>query len=233
MSKKIFTKIMLMAIFAGSSIWLYQCSSTISKTSSDTAQESEKEAIRKVAKRNEPIKGYIPAAVLLLFFEKEKQSHLVYIRRTQGMNIHSGHMAFPGGKIDPGDDSSFATATREACEEIGVDGDQYTYLGEMGFFDTLISSHDAAAHFAWCPAQPKYKINDFEVAEIVEIPLDVLFEQFQPDLDLADFERMKYLNFRYSRPGCAEVFNLWGLTARITHHFLQGVFELLSLSAER
>ena len=48
MSKNIFTKIMLMAIFAGSSIWLYQCSSTISKTSSDTAQESEKEAIRKV-----------------------------------------------------------------------------------------------------------------------------------------------------------------------------------------
>lgn len=114
-----------------------------------------------------------------------------------------------------------------------MDEEQYTYLGEMGFFDTLISSHDAAAHLAWCPEQPKYEINDSEVAEIVEIPLEVLYEQFQSDLDPADFERMKYLNFQYSRPGSSEVFNLWGLTARITHHFLQGVFELLSMSAER
>ena len=195
--------------------------------------EKIKQVIGNVSKRKEPIKGYIPAAVLLLFFEKEQQSHLVYIRRTHGMNIHSGHMAFPGGKIDPEDSSSFATATRETCEEIGVDEEQYTYLGEMGFFDTLISSHDAAAHLAWCPEQPKYEVNDFEVAEIVEIPLELLYEQFQCDLDPADFERMKYLNFQYSRPGSSEVFNLWGLTARITHHFLQGVFELLSMSAER
>lgn len=58
MSKNIFTKIMLMAIFTGSSVFLYQCgstsqstkpsSSTVSKTSSDTAQEFEEEAIRKV-----------------------------------------------------------------------------------------------------------------------------------------------------------------------------------------
>ena len=195
--------------------------------------EQIKQVIGNVSKRKEPIKGYIPAAVLLLFFEKEQQSHLVYIRRTHGMNIHSGHMAFPGGKIDPEDSSSFATATRETREEIGVDEEQYTYLGEMGFFDTLISSHDAAAHLAWCPEQPKYEVNDFEVAEIVEIPLELLYEQFQCDLDPADFERMKYLNFQYSRPGSSEVFNLWGLTARITHHFLQGVVELLSMSAER
>lgn len=194
--------------------------------------EQIKQVIRNVAKRKEPIKGYIPAAVLMLFFEKEKQSHLVYIRRTQGMNIHSGHMAFPGGKIDPEDRSSFATATREASEEIGVGEDQYTYLGEMGFFDTLISRHDAAGHLAWCPEQPKYKINDFEVAEIVEIPLGVLFEQFQSDLDLTDFERMKYLNFQYSRPGSTEVFNLWGLTARITHHFLGGVYKFLKTKSE-
>ena len=84
-----------------------------------------------------------------------------------------------------------------------------------------------------CSEQPKYKINDFEVAEVVEIPLAILYEQFQSDLDLADFERMKYLNFQYSRPGSSEVFNLWGLTARITHHFLQGVLSLLSKSAER
>ena len=102
--------------------------------------EQIKRVIGNVPKRIEPIKGYIPAAVLVLFFEKKNQSHLVYIRRTQGMNIHSGHMAFPGGKIDPEDDSSFATATREASEEIGVNEEQYTYLGEMGFFDTLISS---------------------------------------------------------------------------------------------
>ncbi|MFQ5675530.1 MAG: NUDIX hydrolase [bacterium] len=188
--------------------------------------EEIKEIIENAPKRTKPFEGYVPAAVLMLFFEKASNTHLVYIRRTHGMNIHSGHMAFPGGKIDPEDGSSKVTATREAFEEIGVGPEQYDYLGDLGFFETIISKHDAAAHVAWCPEQPTYQPSDFEVAEIIEIPLEILLQQFRADLDFANFEEVKYLNFSYSPPGSAEVCNLWGLTARITHHFLAGVYEL-------
>lgn len=186
--------------------------------------------IELVPKRQEIRPGFVPSAVLMIFFDKGNQTHLVYIRRTKGMNLHSGQMAFPGGKIDPEDETSYTTAVREAFEEIGVDVRQYTYLGEMGFFETLISGYDAAVHLAWCPKPQKYNINHDEVAAVVEIPIATLLEQFQPDLDVDNPQEIMYLNFRYQPRINSEVVNLWGLTARITHHFMQGLSEFLRIS---
>ncbi|MFQ5824873.1 MAG: NUDIX hydrolase [bacterium] len=171
----------------------------------------------------------MPSAVLMIFFNKKNQTHLVYIRRTKGMNLHSGQMAFPGGKIDPEDESSYATAVRETFEEIGVDAHLCTYLGKMGFFETLTSGYDAAVHLVWCPEPQKYKINQNEVAEVVEIPVATLLEQFQPDLDFDNPQEIMYLNFRYQLKTTSEVVILWGLTARITHHFMQGLSEFFRI----
>jgi len=135
-------------------------------------------------------------------------------------------MAFPGGKIDPDDESSRAAAVRETIEEVGVSPERYEYVGEMGFFETLTSQHDAAAHVAWAPRPPRFKKNDFEVAEIIEIPVHILYEQFRPDLDWGNQHDVMYLNFQYKPSDSGEVVNLWGLTARVTHHFLQGLWQL-------
>lgn len=168
---------------------------------------------------------------MMLFFNREGQTHLVYTRRTRGMNLHSGQMSFPGGKIEPGDASSYITAARETYEEIGIRADQYSYLGEMGFFETLTSRYDAAAHVGWCPQPPQYKLNTFEVAEVVEFPLKVLGKQFRADLDFDNEREVMYLNFNYKTNDMQQVANLWGLTARITHHFIQGLTDYLRDSA--
>ena len=181
--------------------------------------------LKLVPKREEMIAGYIPSAILMLFFNRDEQTNLVYIRRTKGMRIHSGHMAFPGGKVDAVDESSYATAVRETYEEIGVDERQYTHLGDMGLFETLTSAYDAVAHLACCHKPPVYKKNDNEVQEIIEIPLEILFEQFRPDLDYQNRDELMYLNFRYQPPSSTKAANRWGLTARITHHFLQGLAQ--------
>ena len=185
-----------------------------------------KQVVTQVPKRKEAKRGYVSSAVLMLFFNRGDETYLVYIRRTKGMKLHSGHMAFPGGKIDPEDTSSFVTAARETFEEIGVKTDSYDYLGEMGFFETLTSNYDAAAHVAWSPREPVYSINPVEVAEIVEFPLRELQRQFQTDLDLSHDTDIYYLNFHY-QPDHQETANLWGLTARITHHFLSGLNRCL------
>lgn len=190
--------------------------------------ENIRQIIEHLPKRQQPIPGYTPAAVLLIFFTKENRTHLVYTRRTQGLKVHSGSMAFPGGKIDRDDHSSRTTAFREAREEIGVDANQLTYLGDLGFFETLTSRYDAAAHAVWSPNPLSYKINPVEVAEVVEIPLAHLLEQFRPDFDFSNHRELMYLNFHYKPAKSGNLANLWGLTARITYHFLHGLQQQLS-----
>ncbi len=177
--------------------------------------------VQSVPKRTIALSDYVPSAILMLFFERDGQTFLVYIRRTKGETLHSGHMAFPGGKIEPGGESSCAAAIREAYEEIDVAGDSYEYIGDMGYFETLDSKFDAAAHVGWCPKPPVYKQNDFEVAEVVEIPAKVLHSQFRPDVNLDNRQDVISLSFKYESLNSNVVY-LWGLTARITHHFFTG-----------
>ena len=189
--------------------------------------EEIKEALSLVPKRTTFIEGHVPSAVLMVFYDRAEQTHLVYIRRTEHMRIHSGNMAFPGGKIDPGDESSYATAQRETHEEIGLAADSYLYLGDMGSFETLTSKFDAVAHLVWSPDVPSYRINHDEVAEVVEIPIDVLVQQYQSDLDFNDDHQVMYLNFTYHPTPSSKSATLWGLTARITHHFLAALLDYL------
>lgn len=48
--------------------------------------------------------------------------HLLFIRRSECEgDPWSGHMAFPGGRVDPVDSSLRAAAERETAEEVGLD----------------------------------------------------------------------------------------------------------------
>ncbi|MFQ5651370.1 MAG: NUDIX hydrolase [bacterium] len=182
-----------------------------------------------VPKRRQMRAGYIPSAILMLFFNRDNRTHLVYIRKTSGPNLHSGQMAFPGGKIDPEDGSSRHAAARETLEEIGVPESCYDYVGEMGFFETLTSRYDAAAHVGWAATPPTYQRSKFEVERIIEIPVGGLYEQLRPHLDFDDYQELVTLNFKFKPSDASEVVNLWGLTARITHHFLQGLHEIYDM----
>lgn len=68
------------------------------------------------------------AAVMMLFYPKNKKTHLVLIIRNSYSGVHSSQIAFPGGKVEHDDESIEYTALRETEEEIGVAMDKITVI---------------------------------------------------------------------------------------------------------
>src|SRR6478736_4863927 len=60
------------------------------------------------------------AAVMMLLYPKNKVTHLALILRNSYPSVHSSQIAFPGGKVEAGDQSLEETALRETHEEIGI-----------------------------------------------------------------------------------------------------------------
>ena len=64
------------------------------------------------------------AAVLMLLYPKQEQTHLVLIERNSYEGVHSAQIAFPGGKFENEDVEYETTALRESEEEIGISREQ-------------------------------------------------------------------------------------------------------------
>jgi 8-oxo-dGTP pyrophosphatase MutT (NUDIX family) len=77
-----------------------------------------------------PEHGGKPSAVLILFAEGPGGPDLLLIQRSQGLRLHAGQPAFPGGSIDAGE-GPVAAALREAAEEVGVDPDGVEVVGTL------------------------------------------------------------------------------------------------------
>ena len=68
-----------------------------------------------------PAAGGRASAVLVLFGDGPRGPDLLLIQRSEGLRLHAGQPAFPGGAVDAGDDGPVAAALREAAEEVGLD----------------------------------------------------------------------------------------------------------------
>ncbi len=78
------------------------------------------------------------AAVLAPLFEDEQGVvRVILTKRPDSMPTHAGHIAFPGGRPDPGDSGPVDTALREAHEEVGIEPDKVEILGYLPAIDTV------------------------------------------------------------------------------------------------
>lgn len=73
--------------------------------------------------------GTARAAVLAALYPDGDDLRLILTKRPYSMPTHAGHLAFPGGRPDPGDEGPVATALREAHEEVGLDPGEVEVLG--------------------------------------------------------------------------------------------------------
>jgi 8-oxo-dGTP pyrophosphatase MutT (NUDIX family) len=72
-----------------------------------------------------------PAAVLIPILARPEGATVLLTRRAASLREHSGQIAFPGGRIDAGDDGPQGAALREAYEEIGLEAQHIEPLGYL------------------------------------------------------------------------------------------------------
>ncbi len=68
-----------------------------------------------------PDTGGRPSAVLVLFGDGPDGPDLLFIQRSEGLRLHAGQPAFPGGAVEDEDGGPVGAALREAAEEVGLD----------------------------------------------------------------------------------------------------------------
>ena len=109
-----------------------------------------------------------PAAVLIAVTDRPEPGVILTVRR-EHMRTHAGQVAFPGGRVDPGEDSVTA-ALREAWEELGLDPGAAEIVGAIDPYRTVTGYVVTPVLAVVQPDQP-LSPHEHEVADWFEAPL--------------------------------------------------------------
>jgi len=115
------------------------------------------------------------AAVLIPLLLKDDGLWVLLTQRTNHLHDHAGQISFPGGRMDPDDQSPNETALRESEEEIGLDRKRVEIIGHLPQYLT-VSGYSVTPVVGLVQAQAEYVLDEFEVADIFEVPLSFLLD---------------------------------------------------------
>lgn len=111
------------------------------------------------------------AGVMMLFYPKGGETHLVLIVRNSYEGVHSSQIAFPGGKFEKEDIDFKQTALRETYEEIGVSPDKIELLKAFTQLYIPPSNFMVYPFLGICMEEITFYPDANEVAGIIELPL--------------------------------------------------------------
>lgn len=114
-----------------------------------------------------------PAAVLVPVTDRARPG-VILTQRTETLRSHAGQIAFPGGRLDPGEDA-VAAALREADEEIALPPAAVTVVGEADRYRT-VSGYTVTPVVGVVPPDLALRPSEAEVASVFEVPLDFLLD---------------------------------------------------------
>ena len=157
-----------------------------------------------------------PAGVLVPLRVREGEVTVVLARRSERVPHHKGQVCFPGGSQDPGDADLFATAMREAEEELGIRGESVELLGAMDPVPT-VTGFFIQPYVVRIPGDATFALDDFEMEEVFEVPLAVFADYGRYRCAESIFLGKEYqLYFFDYGPH-----TIWGATAKILHRLAE------------
>ncbi len=164
---------------------------------------------------------FVHAAVMMVLKEVEQRYSLLFIKRPNNeRDPFSGHMAFPGGRMESGDKSKDQTAVRETREEVGIDINQSGRI--LGSLDDVIPNNPRARNYIVTPyvsllnEEVTMSLDSTEVEKTFWIPLSHLIDDKNTETRMRDRGGRMVKDYAYHYEGHI----IWGMTGRILHHFL-------------
>jgi 8-oxo-dGTP pyrophosphatase MutT (NUDIX family) len=157
------------------------------------------------------------AGVLAPLFEEAGETRVILTRRAAHLRSHTGQVAFPGGRLEPGEDA-LAGALREAHEEIGLDPGEVEVLGQLAPLATVSSGSRITPFVGAVARRPRLSPNPAEVARIFDVSLadllnDEVYREERWDLPGQDDRPMHFFEIDGE--------TVWGATARILTELLE------------
>lgn len=161
------------------------------------------------------IETFKPAAVLIAMTERERPGMLL-LHRPSNMRAHPGQIAFPGGRIDPGE-TAVEAALREAYEELGIHPANVRVIGTSDRYRTG-SGYEITPVLGIVPPDIEISPNPAEVAQWFEAPLDFVLDPSNQQTRTIDHEDRKhsFVEIVWSERGQDHV--IWGVTGAIIHN---------------
>ena len=162
------------------------------------------------------------ASVLMLFYPKNGELHVLLTKRTEGVEHHKGQISFPGGSHDDVDSDLIMTALRESEEEIGLPRKVVNVLGLFDEYETP-SGFAVTPVVASAEALPPLTPHAAEVAEILEVPLSLFMDRRNERVE----RRVPFgvpVDVYFYRYGEHQI---WGATAAILRSFLLSLQQSL------
>ena len=162
-------------------------------------------------------------AVLILLYPHEEKINTILTLRPSYDGVHSGQVSFPGGKLDPTDESLAAAALREAEEEVGLNRNEITLIG------TITNLYIPPSNFLVSPfvgimnKKPLLTRNEREVEKIMEVPVThFLNEKIKGNKTVTPSEFLSFETPYYDVEGHA----VWGATAMMLSELMEIIRHL-------
>jgi len=156
-----------------------------------------------------------PAAVLVAITDRPEPG-LILTERSASLRMHAGQIAFPGGRVDEGDEDEIAGALREAEEEIGLSPQLVDIVGTSDRYHSF-TGFEVIPVLGVIPPDLPLIPRAGEVADWFELPLSFALDpvnRIRKSIHLQGVERSYYEILWEDR-------RIWGITAAILANLSQ------------